>query len=106
MVFPSLFEGFGIPLIEAMACGCPVVCSDRTAIPEILGNAGVIFNPEFPEDIADKIWSVWISNHMIKELRVKGLERSRQFSWENTAKKTLAVYQKIFVSKDRNKIES
>ncbi len=57
MVFPSLFEGFGIPLVEAMACGCPVACSNVTSIPEIVGNAGVVFDPRSAEDIAEKVWA-------------------------------------------------
>jgi len=92
LVFPSLFEGFGIPLVEAMACGCPVVCSDATSLPEVVGSAGVLFDPRSPEDMAEKIRSVWSSAEKRSELSRQGLERARLFSWEETARKTVDVY--------------
>jgi glycosyltransferase involved in cell wall biosynthesis len=94
LVFPSLFEGFGIPLVEAMACGCPVVCSDVTSIPEVVGGVGVLFNPESSEDIADKLAKVWWDNDLIEQLRAAGLERAKLFSGEKTALKTVQTYKK------------
>lgn len=94
MVFPSFFEGFGIPLVEAMACGCPVVCSERTSIPEVTGDAGVLFDPTSPADIAEAILSVWNDGHRLAEMRQRGLARARDFSWEQTAWKTRYVYLK------------
>ncbi|ABQ27950.1 glycosyltransferase family 4 protein [Geotalea uraniireducens] len=94
MVFPSLFEGFGIPLVEAMACGCPLVCSTATSVPEVAGDAGIQFDPLSPEDMADKLWMVWNDEGAREQLRVKGLQRVKLFDWENTARKTLEVYQK------------
>jgi glycosyltransferase involved in cell wall biosynthesis len=94
MVFPSLFEGFGIPLVEAMACGCPVVCSDRTSVPEVAGTVGVLFDPASPADIAEKILSVWNDEDRLSVLRQRGIARAREFTWEETAWKTLDVYRK------------
>lgn len=94
LVFPSLFEGFGIPLVEAMACGCPVVCANATSLPEVAGTAGVLFDPRSAEDMAEKIWSVWCSGELRNRLGQQGQERARCFDWEETARKTLAVYRK------------
>jgi len=94
MVFPSLFEGFGIPLVEAMACGCPVVCSNATSIPEVVGEAGVLFNPNSAEDMAENINSVWQDDDRISAMRARGRERARLFDWETTARKTVTTYER------------
>jgi glycosyltransferase involved in cell wall biosynthesis len=94
LVFPSLFEGFGIPLVEAMACGCPIVCSNVTSIPEVVGDAGVFFDPSIAEDIAEKIWMLWTDDAMRQEMAKIGLRRAKMFNWEETAKKTVEVYEK------------
>lgn len=96
MIFPSLFEGFGLPLVEAMACGCPVLAANRTSIPEVLGGAGRLFDPTSVEDIAATIWSVWNDEKQLADLRGKGLERVHYFRWENTAAETMAVYRRAF----------
>jgi glycosyltransferase involved in cell wall biosynthesis len=94
LVFPSLFEGFGIPLVEALACGCPVVCSDATSLPEVAGAAGLLFDPRSVEDMAHKIWSLWSDVELQSELRRRGVERARLFDWQETARQTLEVYRK------------
>ncbi len=94
LVFPSLFEGFGIPLVEAMACGCPVACSNTTSLPEVAGEAAVMFDPNSAEDMAEKIWSVWESDADRHQLREKGLRRLALFDWEEIARSTVAVYEK------------
>lgn len=94
LVFPSLFEGFGIPLVEAMACGCPVVCSNVTSIPEVVGDAGMMFDPDSVEDMTEKSWQIWTDDELIKDMRQKGFERARLFNWENTAIKTVEAYKR------------
>jgi glycosyltransferase involved in cell wall biosynthesis len=94
LVFPSLFEGFGIPLVEAMACGCPVVCSAMTSLPEVAGDAGALFDPREPEHIAQTIWSVWTDKAKRREMRERGLDRAQFFTWDETARKTIDVYRK------------
>jgi glycosyltransferase involved in cell wall biosynthesis len=92
LVFPSLFEGFGIPLVEAMACGCPVTAADCTSIPEVLGEAGKLFDPKSQEDMITAISESWQSDFVRGVMRQKGLDRANQFSWGETAKKTKSVY--------------
>jgi glycosyltransferase involved in cell wall biosynthesis len=94
MVFPSLYEGFGIPLVEAMACGCPVACSNTTSIPEVVGDAAVTFDPGSAEEMAEKIWAIWNDDVLLCDLKTKGLGRAGQFSWENMARQTVQVYKK------------
>jgi len=96
MVFPSLFEGFGIPLVEAMACGCPVLCSNVTSIPEVVGRAGVMFDPLSSEDMAQKIWDVWNDDSRLAEIRALGMEQVKKFNWEETARKTVGVYKEVY----------
>jgi glycosyltransferase involved in cell wall biosynthesis len=94
-VFPSLAEGFGFPPLEAMACGAPVVASDRPALPEVLGEAAVLVDPTDPESIADAIVSVLESEELAADLRRRGLHRSAQFTWERCAELTAAVYREV-----------
>ena len=94
-VLPSFIEGFGLIAIEAQACGCPVVSSNTSSLPEILGDSALFFNPYNSEEIAEQIYSV-LSNDTIKqELIKKGLENVRRFNWKKCAEQTLVVYQSI-----------
>lgn len=95
-VLPSLFEGFGIPLLEAMSLGCPVAASNRTSIPEVVGDAGVLFNPKDSKEIAQKIYSILYDSKLRDDLIKKGYERAKMFSWEKMAKQTLTAYYKAF----------
>jgi glycosyltransferase involved in cell wall biosynthesis len=94
-VYPSFYEGFGIPPLEAMACGLPVIVSNTTSMPEVVGDAGLYVEPDDVEQIAhciDKVLSdETLRNNMIK----KGLARAKMFSWEKTAQETLRLYQKL-----------
>jgi glycosyltransferase involved in cell wall biosynthesis len=91
LVFPSLFDGFGIPLIEAMACGCPIVTSTTGACPEVVGDAGLCVDPTDIVAIAEGIRAVVGDRDLASKLACHGLERAKLFSWERTARETLAV---------------
>lgn len=94
LVFPSLHEGFGIPLVEAMACGCPVACSNVASFPEVTGDAALTFDPDSAEDMAEKIWTLWSNDSLRSDLKTKGLNRVGLFSCENMARQTMNVYKK------------
>ncbi len=91
-VFPSLFEGFGLPVLEAMACGCPVVVSNRSALPEVVGDAGLLADPDDHDAFADAVLRVWRESALHSRLAAAGLERAKAFSWARTAQATFAVY--------------
>ena len=91
MVFPSLFEGFGLPILEAMSCGVPVACSNVSSMPEIADGAAVLFDPYDMDSIVDSLLSMVSSQDTCNKFAQKGFERSTQFSWQNTAQKTLDV---------------
>jgi len=90
-VYPSLYEGFGLPPLEAMACGTPVLTSNVTAMPEVVGDAGLLVDPYNVEAIAHGIRRLVEDSALREELRKKGLERAKQFTWERTAELTWAV---------------
>lgn len=94
-IFASLSEGFGLPGLEAQACGVPVVSSNKTALPEIYGNGALYFDPENVRDMADKITMVLKDRVLQDKLRKLGLKNSQKYSWKETAKKTLAVYREV-----------
>jgi len=94
-VYPSLYEGFGLPLLEAFAAGVPVVASETTAVGEIAGDAGLLFNPRRPDELAGKILFLLENPAAGRELVVKGCERLKVFSWEKCAAQTLAVYREV-----------
>jgi glycosyltransferase involved in cell wall biosynthesis len=94
-VYPSLYEGFGIPVLEAMSLDCPVICSNTSSIPEVGGDAVAYFDPESPEDMAGAIERVLHSSTRRDELIQLGRQRYLQFSWKKCAQETLAVYQQM-----------
>jgi glycosyltransferase involved in cell wall biosynthesis len=94
-LLPSLWEGFGIPIVEAMACGTPVLTSNVTCLPEIAGDAAVIVDPESIESMAEGISRLDGSEDLRRTLRERGLERAQLFTWENSARSTLAAYQRM-----------
>lgn len=103
-VFPSLYEGFGLPPLEAMRCGTPVVASKVSCIPEICGEASAIyFDPYDPEDISNSIRKVLLDESLQKDLRECGLKHSLKFSWEKMAQKTLEIYTDILETLPKRK---
>lgn len=91
LIFPSLFEGFGLPLLEAMASDCPVVCSNVASIPEVVGDAALLFDPHDPEAIADAMHRVLLDEELRSSLIEAGRLRMQHFSWKRTAQDTLKV---------------
>ncbi len=92
-VYPSLYEGFGLPPLEAMACGTPVIVSNTTSLPEVVGNAGILVDPLDVNQIADAIQRVVTNDKLQLDMREKGLARAKLFSWDKTAKQTWQVLQ-------------
>jgi glycosyltransferase involved in cell wall biosynthesis len=92
LVMPSTIEGFGLPVLEAMACGTPVVCSRATSLPEVGGDAVLYFDPASPEDLASVIERVVNSSELQEKLREKGLERAKRFTWEDSIRKHVELY--------------
>lgn len=94
-VLPSLYEGFGLPLLEAMACGCPVVASNVTSIPEVAGDAGLLVNPLNVKEIANAIEQILSDDSLREKLIDNGLTQSNKFSWDKTASETAKVYESL-----------
>jgi len=95
LAYPSLYEGFGLPPLEAMACGCPVVTSNTSSLPEVVGEAGIMVNPLDIDSLVEAMRQVLTDNELRDNMVRKGLEQSRKFSWEKTAEQTLKVYNKV-----------
>ncbi len=99
-VLPSLYEGFGLPVLEAMQAGCPVITSDVSSLPEAGGDACIYIDPEDAGDIADKIWKLITTEKLRHELIEKGKKQVKKFSWEKTARETLSVLEEIAQNKN------
>lgn len=97
LVFPSKFEGFGIPLVEAMKSELPIVCSSSTCIPEIVGDAALLFDENDPEDIAEKIYELYENKDLSNTLIENGKKRCDLFSWENCSQKTIEILKQLYV---------
>jgi glycosyltransferase involved in cell wall biosynthesis len=96
MVYPSLYEGFGLPVLEAMACGCPVAASRSTSIPEVLGEAGFLFALDDQAGMSEKVEALLSNAGLRAEMISKGLDRAARFTWEATARQTLALYERLW----------
>ncbi|MBN1876173.1 MAG: glycosyltransferase family 4 protein [Anaerolineae bacterium] len=94
-VFPSLYEGFGLPVIEAMACGTPVACAETSSLPEVAGDAALLFDPTDVDAIAAALHVIITDVSLRADLRARGLQQAAQFSWERTARETLDVYRAV-----------
>jgi len=100
-VFPSLYEGFGLPVLEAMACGVAVACSRSSSLPEIVGEAALTFNPTDVEALAAALHRLLSDSELRADLRQRGLERAQHFTWSETARRTLDVYRGVCVLAER-----
>ena len=94
-IIPSFYEGFGLIGLEAMSCGTPVISSNRTSLPEIMGSAAIYFDPKNTEEIAEKISLVFTNKNVYNKLRSSGLKQVRKYSWNKMCKETLDLYKKV-----------
>ena len=94
-VFPSRYEGFGLPVLEAMACGCPVVCSSASSLPEVADDAAILLDPLDIEGFARAIERVLEDAELRHDLRQRGLRQAARFTWDRTARETIAVYKRV-----------
>jgi len=101
-VYPSLYEGFGFPPLEAMACGTPTVVSDATSLPEVVGDGALVAPAQDPGALAGAIASAFVDKDLQSQLVKKGKKRARSFTWEQCAERTLAVYREAVDGKDRD----
>ena len=104
-VYPSFFEGFGLPVLEAMQCGAPVIAGNRTSIPEVVGNAGLLFDPFDTNALVQALTRVLDDSEYRSVLRRQGLERAREFDWKQTARMTLQAYEKAVASKYKHQVD-
>ena len=98
-IYPSFYEGFGLPPLEAMNCGTPVIASNLTSIPEVVGDGGILINPYNISEISLAIGNLLSNENLRQELSYKGLKRAKEFSWQETAQSTLKVYEDIYNGK-------
>ncbi len=95
-VFPSLYEGFGLTPLEAMSCGAPVVCSNRTSLPEVVGDAALLVDPDDTRALTEAMRRVLENPELQRDLRARSLARAERFSWNKTANETITVYEETF----------
>jgi glycosyltransferase involved in cell wall biosynthesis len=95
LVLPSLYEGFGFPPLEAMACGCPVITSNSSSLPEVVGEAAIKVPPQDIEGLAEALKKVLTNKELRKSLIAKGKAQAVKFSWDQAAEKTLEVYKEV-----------
>ncbi|MDD2486635.1 MAG: glycosyltransferase family 1 protein, partial [bacterium] len=94
-VFPSLYEGFGLPPLEAMACGCPVITSNVSSLPEVVGDAGIMVAPDDTDGLAEAMARVLGDKDLMRQMSLRGLEQAGQFSWERTARQMLDIFRSV-----------
>ncbi|WP_042686793.1 glycosyltransferase family 4 protein [Methermicoccus shengliensis] len=95
-VYPSLYEGFGLPPLEAMACGCPVITSNTSSLPEVVGDAGIMVDPHDVNALADAMERVLTDESLREDMRRRGLERAKRFSWQRSAREMWDIYEEVY----------
>jgi glycosyltransferase involved in cell wall biosynthesis len=95
LAHPAFYEGFGLPPLEAMACGLPVISSNVASLPEVVGDAGLLIDPHDVDELTVAMWRVMNDGELRQEMRQKGLRQAGRFSWERAARETLAIYQMV-----------
>jgi glycosyltransferase involved in cell wall biosynthesis len=98
LIYPSLYEGFGIPVIEAMKMGLPVITSNVTSLPEVAGDAAYLVDPYNIEEMTSAMSELLQNKKLREEMIEKGLERSRSYTWQNTSERYLKLYQELIAS--------
>ena len=101
-VYPSFYEGFGLPPLEAMACGTPVITSNSSSIPEVTGDAALLVNPHDMYALADAMETVLNSPELREKMSAESLVQAAKFSWEKCARETLATYQKLYAKEGKS----
>jgi glycosyltransferase involved in cell wall biosynthesis len=97
--FPSLYEGFGLPVLEAMACGTPVICSNTSSLPEVAGEAALQIAPKDVPAWAQALEQLGSNIPLRASLRERGLKQAARFTWENTARQTYTLYQEVYAAR-------
>ena len=96
-IYPSLYEGFGLPPLEAMACGTPLITSNLSSLPEVVGNAGILVDPRSVDEISKALYQVISNKNLQETMRQRGLERAKMFSWEKVAKETIRLLEDAYL---------
>jgi len=95
-IYPSFFEGFGLPVLESLSCGVPVIASNTSSLPEMVGSAGVLVNPENIEEMKLAMEKMLLDNKLYQNIKDKCLDQVSKFKWQKTAKETIAVYKEVY----------
>jgi len=98
-IYPSLYEGFGLPVLEAMACGAPIITSNVSSLPEVVGKAGILIDPKNEQEIAHKMKQILTNPKLADDLRKKGPLQAKKFTWKKTAQETLKIFERIEYAK-------
>jgi glycosyltransferase involved in cell wall biosynthesis len=105
-IFPSLYEGFGLPLLEAMQCGCPVISSNTSSMPEVVGDAGFLVAPTDRDALCESILKLYLSNNLRLKYAQLSMERATLFSWQKTLAETLEIYDKILQNEPKKQVKA